>query len=253
VAEKYVPIFFDWPEATQELNDQEKGRLIDAIVLYARGGDWQDRIKGNERYAFPMFRLQINRANNLSRQRAEAGSMGGKQNEANASKPKQNQANRSKANQTETKPLTNTNTNKNTNTNTNTTPLYPPMGEQAAVTAYAMDILPHLTPTQMQEFASYREDLPDDLIRHALDIAADNTRSWAYVKGILNRYLDEGIKTLADAEAQEAKRREQKRNGVGKAKEPNPALNYEQRTYTEKDFGDDFFVDLNKYAQEGTI
>lgn len=124
---------------------------------------------------------------------------------------------------------------------------------ECAVTAYAMDILPHLTPTQMQEFASYREDLPDDLIRHALDIAADNTRTWAYVKGILNRYLDEGMKTLADAEAQEAKRREQKRNGVGKAKEPNPALNYEQRTYTEKDFGDDFFVDLNKYAQEGTI
>lgn len=118
------------------------------------------------------------------------------------------------------------------------------------VTAYATGILPHLTPMQMQEFASYQEDLPDDLIRHALDIAADNTRSWAYVKGILNRYLDEGIKTLADAEAQEAKRREQKRNGVGAAKAPNPALDYKQRQYTDADFGEDFFVDLSKYGEE---
>ena len=42
MADKYVPIFYDWIEATQELNAQEKGRLIDAIVLYARGGDWQE-------------------------------------------------------------------------------------------------------------------------------------------------------------------------------------------------------------------
>ena len=29
---------------------------------------------------------------------------------------------------------------------------------------------------------------------------------------------------------------------------PNPALDYAQRTYTDKDFGDDFFIDLNKYG-----
>ena len=29
---------------------------------------------------------------------------------------------------------------------------------------------------------------------------------------------------------------------------PNPALDYAQRTYTDKDFGDDFFVDLSKYG-----
>ena len=28
----------------------------------------------------------------------------------------------------------------------------------------------------------------------------------------------------------------------------NPALDYAQRTYTDKDFGDDFFIDLNKYG-----
>ena len=33
-----------------------------------------------------------------------------------------------------------------------------------------------------------------------------------------------------------------------RSERPNPALDYAQRTYTDKDFGDDFFIDLNKYG-----
>ena len=69
---EYVPIFYDWVEVTGELNAQEKGRLIDAIVLYAQGGDWQEQIKGNERYLFPAFKKQIDRANEISDVRATA-------------------------------------------------------------------------------------------------------------------------------------------------------------------------------------
>ena len=69
---EYVPIFFDWVEVTGELNAQEKGRLIDAIVLYAQGVDWQEQIKGNERYLFPAFKKQIDRANEISDVRATA-------------------------------------------------------------------------------------------------------------------------------------------------------------------------------------
>lgn len=69
---EYVPIFFDWVEVTGELNAQEKGRLIDAIVLYAQGGDWQEQIKGNERYLFPAFRKQIDRANETSENKSQA-------------------------------------------------------------------------------------------------------------------------------------------------------------------------------------
>ena len=96
MALEYVPVFWDWIEVTGELNDQEKGRLIDAMVMYSRGGDWQDRIKGNERYLFPAFRQQIERARTMSEKRADAGSTGGKQAQANASKAKQTKANASK-------------------------------------------------------------------------------------------------------------------------------------------------------------
>lgn len=98
MAREYVPVFFDWVEVTGELTAQEKGRLIDAIVLYAQGGDWQEQIKGNERYLFPAFKKQIDRARGTSGKRASAGSIGGKQKqtEAKASKCKQTEANASK-------------------------------------------------------------------------------------------------------------------------------------------------------------
>ena len=88
MAKEYVPIFYDWVEVTAELTAQEKGRLIDAIVLYASGGNWQEQIKGNERYLFPAFRKQIDRANEISSVRAMAGANGVKQREANKSKQK---------------------------------------------------------------------------------------------------------------------------------------------------------------------
>ena len=101
MAQEYVPVFWDWIEVTGELNDQEKGRLIDAMVMYSRGGDWQDRIKGNERYLFPAFQMQIERAREKSDKRADAGATGGKQAQANASKAKQIKANASKRKQTQ--------------------------------------------------------------------------------------------------------------------------------------------------------
>ena len=97
----YVPIFLDWAEVTEELNAQEKGRLIDAIVAYAAGGDWQEQIKGNERYLFPAFRRQIDRENEISGIRAEARTGKTKDN-----KPEQKE-------ETETKPIKTPNNNNN--------------------------------------------------------------------------------------------------------------------------------------------
>lgn len=71
MAQHYTPIWDDWFEVTQELNAQEKGRLIDAIVAYDNGGDWQEQIKGNERYVFPGYRARIDRWKETCDSRAE--------------------------------------------------------------------------------------------------------------------------------------------------------------------------------------
>lgn len=103
MANEYVPMFFDWIEVTEELTDEEIGRLTKAIILYARGDDYHDQLIGNERILFPSFRRQIDRAQGLSAKRADAGRSGGnvKQAEANESKRKQIEANESKSKQIE--------------------------------------------------------------------------------------------------------------------------------------------------------
>ena len=114
---EYVPIFFDWVEVTGELNAQEKGRLIDAIVLYAQGGDWQEQIKGNERYLFPAFRKQIDRANGISEIRSNATASRRNQNESNGIKTNQTASNAIKTDQNESNDIKTPNNNNNNNNN----------------------------------------------------------------------------------------------------------------------------------------
>lgn len=84
----YIKLFYDWLEVTAELTFEEKGRLIDALVAYARGEE--RRLTGNERFVFPMFRSQIDRDAaayaEVSAKRRSAGSKGGRQRLANASR-----------------------------------------------------------------------------------------------------------------------------------------------------------------------
>lgn len=41
----------------------------------------------------------------------------------------------------------------------------------------------------------------------------------------------------------------ERKDSVSAASQPNPALNFEQREYKDEDFGDDFFIDLDKYGE----
>ena len=216
MAEAYVPIFLDWVEQTQELNDQERGRLINALVLYARGDEWEKVIRGNERYVFPAFKAQIDRYRRICAERAEAGRAGGK---AKSSKSKQTLPNDTKSKQT----LPN---NTNISINTSITPYNPPMEEEneeptITVEAYAIANLDRMTSGNLEDFASYRGDLPDELIRWAIDeAAAHGARTWAYVKRILNNLIDRNVTTVGEAKAL-AERREKK---IPTVEDNNPAL-----------------------------
>ena len=57
----YIPIYLDFVDAARELSDAETGRLIKALVTYARGEDWQDKIKGNEKYVFHFMTGYVDR------------------------------------------------------------------------------------------------------------------------------------------------------------------------------------------------
>jgi len=127
---EYVPIFFDWVEVTGELNAQEKGRLIDAIVLYAQGGDWQEQIKGNERYLFPAFKKQIDRANDISEVRSRATESRRNQTTSNDIKQHQTESNDIKT--ANNKENNNKEENNNKNDKKSNTRFAPPTREELA-------------------------------------------------------------------------------------------------------------------------
>lgn len=103
------------------------------------------------------------------------------------------------------------------------------------IEAYAANNLASMNGGNMAEFAMYKDDLPDELIRHAIDEAcAQGKRTWGYVRSILNRYRDSGFKTIGDVQ----KAAEERRKGI-KTAANNPAgtrMNYQQREYAD-DFG----------------
>lgn len=139
----YIPIFLDWLEATKRLTAAEKGRLVDSLVSYANSDEnWEDYLVGNERFVADEMRLKIDRFNEISAKRAEAGAKGGKQTQANSSKRKQNQASSTT--------ITNTKTITKTNTKTSISIFKPPTHEE--VKAYCTERNNNVDPDRFINF-----------------------------------------------------------------------------------------------------
>lgn len=82
------------------------------------------------------------------------------------------------------------------------------------VQMYAVNNLATMGARAMEELNSYCDDLTDDVVRHAIDNALDaGVRNWSYVKAILNRYADEGIKTVGAAKEADEKRKSKGKGG----------------------------------------
>jgi len=69
----YVPVYFDWPENTQDLTYEEKGKLIDAIICYASGREFEHLVTGPVRIAFRFLKGQVDRNTVISETRSRAG------------------------------------------------------------------------------------------------------------------------------------------------------------------------------------
>lgn len=100
MAKKYVPVFFDWKDTTVDLDQAQKGNLIDAIVDYASEQRTDEEILSSltaiERVAFRFMRGQVDRNEEISAVRSRAGSSKAEQNATNESKQKQEKTKDSK-------------------------------------------------------------------------------------------------------------------------------------------------------------
>lgn len=101
MAKGYMPLFFDTIDETESLSDEEFGRLIRAAVNYAMGNpDYVDIISGNEKYAFPFLKGQIDRNTEISNTRAKARANKKEENRTNDNKSEQTITNDNKSNET---------------------------------------------------------------------------------------------------------------------------------------------------------
>lgn len=77
-----------------------------------------------------------------------------------------------------------------------------------ALIAYAANNLQYLSPDNVTELDSFRDSLSDELIRYAIDEAtANGKRTYAYVRSILNRMIERGLKSIGEVKAAEEERR----------------------------------------------
>ena len=82
------------------------------------------------------------------------------------------------------------------------------------VERYAVNNLQGMSERAMSELASFKDDLPEDVIRHGIDNALDKAvRNWSYVRAILNSYAEANVRTVGEAKALDEQR--SKKNGNG--------------------------------------
>ena len=229
MAQHYTPIWDDWFEVTQELNAQEKGRLIDAIVAYDCGGDWQEQLKGNERYVFPGYRARIDRWQITCDNRVRT-------KESEDDKVSQKKQSSAKiANDCKIRKTHKDNDNDNVLNKTTTARTY----EESKIGPVDLDSLMlkvqqelnGLTDTHYAALNDYREQLGDDVVSFAIDLAVGNgIRNWSYVEIILRGWVKAGVHSIGEAKAENERHRSQQ----PQQRQPQKVLraqDYKQRTY----------------------
>ena len=84
------------------------------------------------------------------------------------------------------------------------------------VEAYAANNLTKMSTGNIQEFADFKDKLPDELIRWAVDEACSQGRekaNWSYVKAILNNMIAKEMRTVEEANAAKEKRQKERESG----------------------------------------
>ena len=99
---EYLKVWTNFREVIATLGDAEKGRLFDAMLLYADNGAEPVEFRGNERFLWPVAKRDIDLAASKSEtNRANASKK--KKDEANASEDERNEANESETERNEAK------------------------------------------------------------------------------------------------------------------------------------------------------
>lgn len=257
----YVKLFGDTSATVDMLSDAEAGRLFKAVLHYAAGRT--DELPGQEKLVFAMLVAQFERdavsyQDYCDRQRSNGKRGGRPKKPTGFSENPENPLVFLETQKTQDVDIDkdiDVDIDKDVDGNTARAREDEPTTADAPLNAdtleaYAAGNLQYLSPRNMEELLSFRDDLPDDLIRYGIDQGcAAGKRTWAYVRAILNAYIAQGIKTVGDAKAKDEQHAQTSKQAA--TARSNPALNYPQRDYKPDDFGEDFFFNPLKHGYGG--
>lgn len=102
-------------------------------------------------------------------------------------------------------------------------PAAAPLGnpELGKVLSFYQDHFGFAPPLTIAGLTDFTASLGADVVIHAMDIAASEKKSsWSYIRGILNRYQREGLRTMADVRLSEQRFEESKARKNSKRQEP---------------------------------
>ena len=104
--------------------------------------------------------------------------------------------------------------------------------------------------SDLEMYENWQSSCAPELIDYAAQCARGMQLPMRYMDKLLAEWRKSNITTLEEARSHYAAAKTG-RGGAPVNQSVNPALNYEQRTYTNEDYGDDFFVDLDKGNENG--
>ena len=223
-------IYTDYEAQFNLLTDEQLGQLIRAIMKYEKTGEIP-QLDGMLKMAFSFIKTQLDR----DRGKYEEKCAKNRENAKRGGRPKKQMDNKKpngfKENQTDAKKPDNDNEDDNDNeedddddNNNNDVVSDSCVDGLQKVTKFYEQNINLLTPYTAKILEDFTEELGQDLVIYAMQIAIENNKKTiSYIKAILNNWSKANIKTL-----EEAKRENKKKVSNDKQ--------IEQRKYTEDEF-----------------
>lgn len=169
---EYLKVWTSFRQDISMLNYEEKGRLFDAMLLYAETGEETD-LTGNERFMWPAAKQSIDKTANKADAMRKNGARGGR--------PKTTQKDIRRQVETEET-------------------LFGPVDVDRLI-GYVESQM-QMSPGNLKEMEDYRNILSDDLVKFAVDEAiAHNAREWSYARKILRNMVKKNVRSVEEAKA----------------------------------------------------
>ena len=249
---RYIKLFYEFADEVEGLTFEECGRLVMAMLQYARTGEVAgETLVGNERLLFPLYRLQIDRMGAAYEQRCRQNAINGRK----GGRPPLNARDAEPAAGTEAGP-------------NNRMGFFGCEKSQAKAKAKAEAKAEAKAKAEAEEQENdniaesegegtrVRAREPAPTLREVTDfcreenLRVDSRTFWNHYQSVGWRAGDRPIRDWR-AKLREWDARDGQGDGPRNHASPekaNPALDYQQRSWCDDDFGDDFFVDLDRYG-----